>query len=321
MVRRFLLVLVLLLLVTFGWWLIRKDRALERRELQREKAADIIAEALERAVRATEDELRNRDAVRAAAITPDSIALILEGAKLEALPYGRLLFHPLASPGFKSADADEVMRSADDLRRRGAYDGALAAYAQGIRMAWTATGDVPTELFARAARCDLLAALGRTRALRVEALELRDLLLDGRWRITRATFAAYLQAASNWSRAGERPASERLALSEAVERLYGAEAVPPVALPATASRSTISAGGVHFTVLLQNMGARSAALIAGPLYLEHVWKAQIKAIEERSHVRVVLAEPVAAAATNPNTAVREAKDTGLPWTITVSDER
>jgi hypothetical protein len=319
MVRRLPAVLVLLLLVTFGWWLLQKDRALERRKFHREKAADIIAAALERAVQATEAELRNRDAVRAAALTPDSITVILEGTKLEALPYGRLLFHPLASPGVKSGEADEVIRLAADLRRRRAYDAALVAYDRGIRMAWTATGDVPTELFARAGRCELLAALGHTSDLRVEALELRELLLDGRWRITRSSFEAYLKAASNWARAGERPASERLALSDAVQRWYEAQTDTTDESPAVASRSTMNSGGVHFTVLSQTMGTRTATLIAGPVYLEQVWNAQIKAIEERSRVSVVFAEPGKGGPTGPNVTVREAKVTALPWTITVTD--
>ena len=315
----------LLLVVLFGWWLVPgdNDQTPTSGEAEREKATDLIVDALDKALRATESDLRNPDAVRAAAITPDSITLIREGTTFEALPHGRLLFYPEASPGFPSKDAEEIIRAAADLQRRGAHDAALAAYAKGMRMAWTATGDVPTELFARAARCELLAATGRTSDLRMEALELRELLLDGRWRITRPAFTSYLQSASRWAFAGERPAIERFALSEVVDRLYGAGSFRPVNAglntSVTSSRSTMSAGGVQFTVLVQTTGTRTTALIAGPLYVEHVWKAQIKSVEDRNGVSVALDEEGATTRPKAETSRRETKSTGLPWPIIVTE--
>jgi hypothetical protein len=196
---------------TLGWQLLRRyDLDRQRTAARRGEAADLIVSALRDVVQTTEEALRDRNAVRAAAATPDSASVILQDGELEVLPYGRLLYHPVASPGFASADADAVIRGAEDLRQRGADAAALASYAKAMRMAWTAIGDVPTELFARAARCEVLAAAGRSRELRVEALDLRELLLDGRWRITRSTFESYLDAATKWSRAGERPAMDRL---------------------------------------------------------------------------------------------------------------
>jgi hypothetical protein len=224
-------------------------------------------------------------------VTPDSITVTFDGTQLEALPYGRLLYHPASG---------------------------------------TAVDEIPAELSARWTRCGLLAQQGQTAPLRTEALELRELLLDGRWKITRPVFERHFEAASTWAGAGEPPANYRLALSEAVDRLWssGADtglkpwttgvATTGVATPPP-RRSTITAGGVQFTVLTQTLGGRTSALIAGPSYVEREWKSRIAALEERHRVRMAL-QDVSARGAASGISRRIAADTGLPWTVTVQSE-
>jgi hypothetical protein len=298
------------MLLALGWRFLRKNELGKPGPAEHERTADFIVAALEKSLRATEEDLRNSDTVRAAARTPDSIALIFGASGVEALPHGRLLYHPVATSGLQSSDADALMRDAGELGKRGAHEAALERYARAMRMAWTSTGGVPTELAARAGRCELLAALGRTRDVRLEGLELRQLLLDGRWRITRPIFQSQLERATRWSRAGEPPAADRLALSEAVDRLYARRA------GLRSSRSTLAIGATQFTVLVQSQGTRTTALIAGPMYAEYVWKSQVSAIADQKGVRIEL---IGAGAEGEirGASQRNAESTGLPWTVVV----
>ena len=301
-----LLVVPSVLLVAFGWRMLQHKRELEQQQADNrcEEAADLTDAALQQGVAATEEKLRDQEAMRFLATTPDSVSVTFADGQLEALPHGRLLYYPVALPGESAPDAafepgealehqrqdpalaakwfqqlarqapapvraGALIRAARNLRKSGQHEPALAAYSDAARLATTAIGEVPTELFARWARCELLDELGRTTELKTEALELRELLLEGRWRITRPVFEAHFQAASRWAGAGEPPAIHRLALSEAVAGLFfRSESV-------VGPRSTITAGGMQFTVLAQVAGSRTNALIAGPAFVEHEWKRSV----------------------------------------------
>ena len=307
--RRRLLFLLLtlvssLLLIAVGWRLLQQDFELEQQQAyaRREAAADSSAIAVEQAVAATEEKLRDPEAMRFLATTPDSISVAIGDGQFEALPHGRLLYYPIAlagesAPGaiFEDGEALEyqrqnpaaaakwfgqlarnapapvragaLIRAARNLRKSGQDEAALAVYSEAARLATTAIGEVPTELFARRERCDLLDKL-RSAELKKEALELRELLLEGRWRLTHSVFAFHFQAASRWAGAGEPPANHRLALSDAVAGI-----VQP--LNAIDARSTMTAGGVKFTVLSQVVGSRTHVLVAGPAYAEQEWKPRI----------------------------------------------
>ena len=312
-----LILVALTAALVLTWGVLQWNQAHRRGHaaLRRDQATHLIVAALERALSATEADLRHRDNVRRAALTPDSIAVIFDTADVEALPHGRLLYYPAAAPRFASPDVDGLMHTADALRRAGAYEAALARYSEAARMAWASVGEIPTELFARSARCELLASMGRTRELRQEALDLRELLLDGRWRVTKPAFMSHLDLATRWSRAGEPPAADRIALSDIVARLYAERSSWPAA--ATGSRSTMNVSGMQFTILRQSAGTRSTALIAGPMYRELVWKAQVRALEELHAVRIELIDRAASAGSDAGASQRTAADTRLPWTVQV----
>ena len=380
-IARFLVLTLVpsMLLVAFGWRLLQQDYELERKQidLRREEATDLLVSALEQAVKTSEEALRDQERLMSAALTPDSISVSFDDTQLDAFPHGRLLYHPVAAPGFAAPEAvfdrgeelehlrrdapgaaawfqelarkspppiraGALIRAARNLRNFGAHEAALTAYAEATRLSGTAIGEVPTELFARWARCGLLAELGRTGQLRTEALELRELLLDGRWRITQTMFQRHLEAASAWAGAGEPPASYRLALSAAVDRLWSsvvhdaglkpwttAVVVQPFRAAEAMSgnradrpaggRATITAGGVQFTVLSQTIGNRTAALIAGPTYVQREWKGRIQTLENRHRVRAELQDAATRGAAS-GTSRRSAADTGLPWMVVVHAE-
>src|SRR5688500_8304022 len=104
--RRLVALFVLLTLIpsavvlAFGWRLLQQEeeRARQQRDLRQDEAADLAVSALERAIAGTEERLRDRDAVRALAATPDSIVLLADGERMEALPHGRLLYLLIGAP-------------------------------------------------------------------------------------------------------------------------------------------------------------------------------------------------------------------------------
>ena len=360
LVAMFLLVTVVpsLLLLVFGWRLLQQESTLEqaRSDARRGEAADLIVTALEQALAGTEETLRDSEAMRLAAVTPDSVTLAITESQLEVLPHGRLLYYPVASAGDAAPDhafadgealeharndpraaaewferlarhapapvrAGALVRAARNWRKFGRPETALALYSAAARLATTAIGDVPTELFARSERCSVLAEVRRVTELRREALELRDLLLEGRWRITRPVFEVYLESASLWSGAGEPPANHLLALSTAVDLVWSSRpTVPSSTEPATrwiGRRSTMSAREMPFVVLSQRIGSRAHVLVAGPTYVREQWKSRIGALEARHGIRSTLQPPGQVSA--PDFIHRAASETGLPWTIVVAD--
>jgi hypothetical protein len=344
-------------LLVLGWRLVQQNAALERArvEARRNEAADLLVTRLEQALEASEQTLRDREAMRLAAVSADSVTLAIVDARLEVLPYGRLLYYPVASPGdvapdgvFAAGEAIEhaqndpsaaaawfrrlaqdspvevragaLVRAARNLRKAGRSQEALALYADALRLATTAIGEVPTELFARSARCSVLADLKRTFELRREALELRELLLEGRWRITRPVFEAYLESASKWAGAGEPPAHHLLALSAAVEAVWASRATVPPANAAqdwVGRRWTISAGDVPFTVLAQQLGTRTHVLVAGPAFVQDQWKSRMEPLEMRHQVRSTFQHSAQRESTEVTR--RASSETGLPWTLIVRD--
>jgi tetratricopeptide (TPR) repeat protein len=347
-----------LLLLAFGWRLLQQEVKLEeaRREAGRVVAADLLATRLEQALSATEEVLRDPEAMRLAAVTPDSVTLVIGETQFEVLPHGRLLFYPAPSAATAAPDetfaegeaieyqrndprlaaawfqrlargapvevkAGALVRAARNLRKSGRPDAALELYSEAAQLKTTAIDGVPTELFARFGRCSLLADLRRTSALRAEAFELRELLLEGRWRVTRAVFEVYLESASNWAGAGEPPANYLIALSEAVHSVWLAHAkAPPGSEPAdrwVGHRTIIAAGGFQFTVLSQRFGSRTHILIAGAAYVEDQWKSRIASLEARHRVQSTLQAPGQRG--SADAIRRAASETGLPWTLVVRD--
>jgi hypothetical protein len=131
----------------------------------------------------------------------------------------------------------------------------------------------------------------------------------------------YLQSASRWAGAGERPANYLLALSAAVDAVWSSQTAAPASPEASdrwvGRRWTISAGATQFTVLSQRRGPRTHALIAGPLFVQDQWKSRLAPLEARHRVRVSLQD--GGQRGSGEYARRNTSDTGLPWTLVVRD--
>src|SRR6187401_1403729 len=93
-----LLLVPSVLLVAFGWRMRQHNLELDRQQADNrcEEAADLTDAALQQGVAATEEKLRDQEAMRFLATTPDSVSVTFADGQLEALPHGRLLYYPVA---------------------------------------------------------------------------------------------------------------------------------------------------------------------------------------------------------------------------------
>src|SRR5687768_15572977 len=224
-----------LLLIAFGWRLLRQDLELERRqaETSREQAADVIVAALEQSVAAAEAATRETARLESLARPEGAVAVRFARESVDVIPSGRLLFHPVALPGkeapaaifaegelleFRERDharaarwfrdlaqsspepirAGALIRLARNLRKSGDTRAALDTYAR-IAAPDSAVGGVPADLLARWARAGLLESASRSRELQDEGRRLAADLMRGRWRLDRAQFNLHLADATRWA--------------------------------------------------------------------------------------------------------------------------
>jgi signal transduction histidine kinase len=340
-----------LLLIAFGWRLLRQDLELERQQTdaRREQAADVIVAALEQSVAAVEQAMRESRHGEYAESAGDAIGLAFSPRGVDAFPSHRLIFYPAAAPGpeaaaavFAGGEAIEFRESdpsraaawfrdlarstspavragaqialARNLRKAGHAQAALDTYAR-ISAVDAAVGGVPADLLAAWARCDLLAALGRTAELQSEARALGADLLRGRWRVDRAQFTMHLADAARWSGVALSPGPEAIALATSVESLYQQWRQTPAGRPFS-GRAARSVDGSLYTTLWQGSADGATAFVAGPRYVEAQWRTRLSPLEERHAVRAGLSEPTARTS-RAGVRPRSAAETGLPWTVIV----
>jgi signal transduction histidine kinase len=206
-------------LATFGWRLLEQQRMVEAQRSQDrlEHAADRIAALVRETLEKSSERLG------AGLVSPGDLLLTLSATSLNATPPGRLLYYPVSPPdpephsevfaepelfefvesqptealrGFErlahSADASvragALLRIARVLRNSGQREHSIAVYRKLAGMNENVAG-VPGSLLAALA----IGALSRSAQA---ALDLRNNLSSGRWRLTRGQFEFY------WSEAG-----------------------------------------------------------------------------------------------------------------------
>lgn len=341
-----------LLLVVFGWRLLRQDFELERQQIQtsREQAADVIVGALEQIVSAVEGAMGDGARLEALAQADGAVAALFTRDDTRVFPQRRLLFHPVAEPGteappaafaagelieFRERDpvraaawfrslarsapesvrAGAEIRLARNLRKAGRVMEALDVYAR-LAAPASAVGGVPAELLARWARCGLLAEGGPSPQLREEGRRLAADLLGGRWRLDREQFTLHFADAARWagSSAPALPA-EAMALSTAVEQLYRQwrQTAPGVRF---SGRRTEEIDEAVITRLWQGTGERGTALVAASGYVQAQWMPRLAPLLDRHGLRASLGDSATRAV--PSAATRRAAgETGLPWTLRV----
>ncbi|MEK7408093.1 MAG: HAMP domain-containing sensor histidine kinase [Acidobacteriota bacterium] len=234
-------------------------------------------------------------------------------------------FRRLAGSPDPAVRAGALLRTARNLRKAGQLEAALSSYDSLARYGTVAVGGVPADLAARRARCTVLEQLNRTDQLRGEARGLREDLLGGRWPVAGATWAQYASEVSSWLGQPVKPAPEALATASAVEWLWNRWKTGPDSEIAPAARHSLWVEGVPVTLLWRSSGERLTALVAGPRHQNQAWFDGFKPVLEAAGTRAALvgsdqrAHFGAVPANGVPRVQRAASETGLPWTIVVTN--
>ena len=341
------LVLVLapsVLLVALGWQLFKEDRDNARQQLheRRQQTADLVESKLEQGLAATEQLLGDPAAIRRITERGDAVVLDVGGDRQQVVA-GRLAFLPVPAPGRDVPAA--AFESADQLWNRGLKDQARATYRDLLnasdpavragallRLSWGAPPDeqlrlfdqlraienvsiegVPVGLFAAIARCEALLGLGRAAALRTAASTIRDELVAGRWSISRRVHDANLQDVRRWAgtddQRGPSPASEVLA--SAIDIWWQS----PDRQVRAARRYF---GEVQVTLTWTGNAEHRRLLAALPSFAEREWLAPARSIAASRNAVIKVGDADVRTASLAEER-RPAGETGLPWTLWVSD--
>ncbi len=344
-----------LLLIVFGWRSFQQERAIGLQRVQegRAQAADLVVSGLQQSLFAAERQLENADGLRSVSAPEDSVAVVFTPDRVEAFPEKRLLYYPYTATGdhapagtFATGEAHEfrdrdytdaasfyrdltqsavpsvragaLIRLARVLRKDGQWEAARAAYDHAAELRGVVVADVPVDLLARWATCDLLAEFGRADELRPCAEDLYDDLVGGRWQLDRTTYTLQVEDAIRWvgEHAVDAPAPGDVALAAGAAWLWQAWQDMPQSERRASDRVVLELEGRQLTVLWSREAERLTALIAGPLFVERQWLHPLTPMLERQHARVALRHPAAQPA-SATEARRAHSETGLPWTVAV----
>lgn len=357
LVALFLLVTLLpsLLLVIVGWKLSQRDRAAEQRQSQerREQAATAAVAALESAVTAAEQALRDPGTAQSLATPDDAVLVMFDPRGVAVAPPGRLVYWPVGSSGreappaafepgealeFRQQDplkavewfraravsadpairAGALIRLARNLRKVHQPEAALAAYEQTAAISGAAVDGAPADMLARWAQCGLLEELGRSAQRAGHARLLSTDLARGRWQITRAMYDAQTADVRRWmgSAGASSELTDRERLSAAVDLLWQRWTHRDPNDPRHSGREAHLANGEVVTALWTSDRGRLTALIAGPEYVQRQWLGQLAPLLAPQHLRAALRSADLRGLTESQ-ARRAAADTGLPWTVTI----
>ncbi len=348
-------------LVWLGWRLLEQDRALEnQRILERlEDAADLVSAAIGRRLAEMQDRLS--DSAMASSIVDlprDALIVRLGPRTLDAYPSGRLLFSPQIGSASQAPDAAfaegelrefrnrdyagaaavfrRLARSADplvragalvrlarNLRKAGRLEEALPVYEELSGLGEVPSGDDPSELVGRHARCGLLYQLGKQEDFLGLAQQLYQDLQASRWRLTGASHRFYTAEVEKWLGDRAVPPSdleERVALAGAVDSLWQGRSE---ILGGTERQRGVRGVWIRnrlFLMIWDRSPEGLTALVAGPHYLASEWndiwagrRIGLNLIDNEGHSLMVQSP-----ADGKPQVVRPAADAGLPWTLRVT---
>ena len=334
-----------ILLVVLGWRLFREDRDGELRALRerRERAAERVGLALQRALRQVETRLDQADPAREFGElegATDAAVITLQDDGFDVRPAGRVAYVPavswpsaldesfnagesiaLRNPTRSSEPAGRIgalLRLARGLRARKAFAEALDTYSTLGRLPPILVEGVPTDLLARWMRCDLLASLGRKDELAREAKSLLDDLSRGHWTLTRAVYVVHRTDAARWAGLtlpSDPSPAERLAT--AIEDVFADRPVLDGARTALNERRLVSTTEGYGAAVVRTVATRTVAFVALPSFVEREWLEPERRRLRSQNMGVALQHP-AARTPGPDVARLPASESGLPWTIAVA---
>jgi signal transduction histidine kinase len=323
-----------------GWRLLEQDRVLEGQQAQQriERAADLVAAALQRALAADQQRLAaGHDQWPAGAVS-----LLFRDGVAQAHPRERVAYLPAVPPvreapagafargeemefrqpdraaaigvfGEMANSSDPAVRSgallrlARNLHAAGRSQEALSTYHQLSKIDGASEGGAPAGLVARYARCKLLEDEQRQTELRAEARLLDRELRSGRWPLTGPVYWLYAEDAARWSGAPFSREREEEVFAEAADALWQKwRSMPP------SGQESLSIAGQALTVLWQASGGSFRALVATPRFAQSRWLAAAAPVINEQKIAWGTAGP----GDRPK-ATRRVADTGLPWEITV----
>jgi signal transduction histidine kinase len=235
------------------------------------------------------------------------------------------VFRELAKSEDRAVRAGAYLRLARNHRKAGHVDRAMAAYDRLAELEDVRLDGVPAGLVAGYARCSMLARLGREGDLRREAARLHEELLSGRWRLTRPVVELHLEQLSSWLGPLSDRGDGRRALSAATEWLWEQWQEARRGGPPVPDAATHAAHGRTVTVLARPDGEALTALLAGPEYVRSRWVAGTSSVLGTHRLEFFLRDGsghgVHGAAPPPGSprTLRVIQDTGLPWTVMVTD--
>lgn len=335
-------------LVWLGWHLVEQEGVLERQRMQEwlERSADAVTAGLQAEMAAVQSSVISGEKLPAGALrvelgeagliahsgipllfTPDSDAArelpspvwaaaeALEFSARDPAAAAREYRRIAASAPTADIRAGALLRLARTARRLGDLRSALDAYERAAGLGSGSYFGDPAELVARAARCELLDALGDRETLVREAGSLQRDISTGRWRVGRTTYLTYAESVARWTREAP-PDARALAVAAAVHALWEESRALRSKLPPSGRRVAVQERVA--VLLLWHMRNGNLLLVAAPVDdLAGAWSPRWQTLRLRvDH----LVPGTAAAPPSPAAApaiLRGAAMTSLPWDIRI----
>ncbi len=323
-----------------------------------ERSADLLVAALVQKCLTVEQELADPDKLRDPGPGDGVVLVTMGNAGVECYPRSGLLYYPFLTPrtealedwsregedfefrlhdyagaiaafrkpansGDPQVRAGAQMRIARNLRKAGRPDAALASYQELASLDAVSIGGIPAGLLARRARCALLAELKREEELLREARALYADLTGGRWQLDHAAYLVHVQDLRDWIGIDGQAEQNRLALAAGAEWLWENWQAISRGEGQASGRQSLAVEGRLLTLLWKGSNSRLTGLIAGPQYLERNWMPGLRTILEDRNARLSFRDMdghavVGAAEPLTRQALRNPRDTGLPWVLSVA---
>jgi len=322
----------------FAWRLLEQQRMVEaQRSRERlEQAADRITAIVRGTIAESSDRLG------AGLVSLGDLLFTLSPTSLDATPPGRLLSYPFPPPDpephpdvfaeaelfeFPESQPEEALRAferfanstdislragallriARVLRKLGRREESITAYRKLAAIDANIAG-VPAALVARHAVCEL------SQSPR-EAMELRNDLSSGRWRLTRGQFEFYWSEAGRMAGTAEPPPEEKRRLTEIAQFVWNDR----VNHPDARGHEIAWIGGAPILLIWRGTPEQRRVLVTHPESL-----LQRGPADAGIHFAFVDAEGHTLAGTKDGSArsvVRTAAESELPWTLFVSETK
>ncbi|HME10146.1 MAG TPA: ATP-binding protein [Bryobacteraceae bacterium] len=322
----------------FAWRLLEQQRMVEAQSSRErlEQAADRITAIVRGTIAESSDRLG------AGLVSLGDLLFTLSPTSLDATPPGRLLSYPFPPPDpephpdvfaeaelfeFPESQPEEALRAferfanstdislragallriARVLRKLGRREESITAYRKLAAIDANIAG-VPAALVARHAVCEL------SQSPR-EAMELRNDLSSGRWRLTRGQFEFYWSEAGRMAGTAEPPPEEKRRLTEIAQFVWNDR----VNHPDARGHEIAWIGGAPILLIWRGTPEQRRVLVTHPESL-----LQRGPADAGIHFAFVDAEGHTLAGTKDGSArsvVRTAAESELPWTLFVSETK